>query len=489
MVCLNAIMQNILLIIADQLTFDAIGCRGNQYVHTPNIDSLFNNGVGLGRVYSQYPLCGPVRASFWTGRLPHQTGVVSNGGDYQNKDIVEQGIPTLGQQLVKAGYHAIHFGKNHDYGGLNGFEQLPREEVAFNDPDGWPLNYDSFWDEGTTRQVEHYFRSMAGKTLDKPFAAVADLNNPHNICGYIGEFIGEHDNPPYPDGPLPPLPDNFAFDDIANRPRSVQYICCAHRRQAQTAGWTAENFQHYLAAYYHYIDMTDRNIGRILGSLDESGQRENTTIIFMADHGDNVAARGMTTKHTSFYEQTTRVPMIFSGKGIPQQGKWLDDGLFSLMDLAPTLCDIAGTSMPDAQPGHGYSMLPFATGEKSGQQRDYVVSQWHTEWGYTIEPGRMLCSGRYKYTRYLEDVGESRGEEFFDLEKDPGEKRSLIHDPAYQDELNRHRQLFNQYLQETGDDFLSHSWQAKDRYRSHALGYNQHTGLCAPDFEQMIAGK
>ncbi|HAI11750.1 MAG TPA: sulfatase [Phycisphaerales bacterium] len=479
-------MRNILLIIADQLTLGALGCTDNPNVHTPNIDSLFQNGVGLKRCYSQYPLCGPVRASFWTGRLPHQTGVMSNGGKFENADINEQKIPTLGQQLVKAGYHAIHFGKNHDYGALDGFECLPREEVVFKDPDGWPLNYDSFLDEGTTRQVEHYFQSMSGKPADKPFMAVADLNNPHNICGYIGEHIGKHDNPPYPEK-LPELPSNFEFDDYANRPRSVQYICCAHRRQAQTAGWSRENFQHYLAAYYHYVDMTDRNVGRILAALDESGQRQNTTILFMADHGDNVASRGMTTKHTSFYEQTTRVPMILSGKDIPSKGQWLDTALFSLMDLAPTICDLAGTQMPDAQPGHGISMLPYATGQKTDHGHDYVVSQWHTEWGFTVEPGRMLCTGRYKYTRYLEDVGPSAGEEFFDLQNDPDEKRSLIHDPDYATELNRHRQLFATYLKETGDDFLTHQWEAKPRYRSHESGYNQHTGLCAPDFEEMIA--
>lgn len=480
--------RNILLIIADQLNINALGCNGNTWVHTPNIDSLFANGVGLKRVYSQYPLCGPVRASFWTGRLPHQTGVLSNGLNFHNEDVAQQGIPTLGEQLVKAGYHAVHFGKQHDYGGLHGFECYKQDEIVFEDPDGWPLNYDSYRDEATTRQLEHYFQSMSGQSLDKPFMAVADLNNPHNICGYIGEHIGKHDNPAYPEK-LPDLPENFAFNDYANRPRSVQYICCANRRQAQTANWTPENFRHYLAAYYHYIDMTDRNVGRILRALDESGQRENTTILFMSDHGDNMTVRGMVTKHSSFYEQTTRVPMILCGAGIPTQGKWLDNGLFSLMDLAPTICDMAGTQMPDPQPGHGISMLPYATGDKTDKGHDYVVSHWHTEWGYTIEPGRMLCTGRYKYTRFAEDVGPSNGEEFFDLEKDPGENRSLIHDPAYQEELNRHRALFETYLNETGDDFLNLQWEAKPRYRSHDGGFNLHTGLCAPDFEESIAGK
>jgi choline-sulfatase len=318
--------------------------------------------------------------------------------------------------------------------------------------------------------------------------AVADLNNPHNICGYIGEFIGKHDNPPYPEK-LPQLPANFSFDDWDNRPRSVQYVCCAHRRQAQTAGWTAENFQHYLAAYYHYVDMMDQNVGRILAALDASGQRENTTIVFMADHGDNVTSRGSVTKHTSFYEQTTRVPMILSGAGIPAKGQWLNTPLLSLMDLTPTLCDLAGTQMEDVQGGHGISMLPYATGEKTDGGHDYVVSQWHTEWGYTIEPGRMLCTGRYKYTRYLEDVGPSHGEEFFDLENDPGEIRTLIHDPAYAQQLQQHRQLFETYLNETGDDFLTHDWQAKPRYRSHPGCYDNHIGPCAPDFEEQIAGK
>lgn len=477
-------MKNILLIIADQLAFDAIGCTGNAYVKTPNIDQLFNQGVGMGRCYSNYPLCGPSRASFWTGRLPHQTGVLSNGRLHKNKPVT-QSIPTLGDQLTQAGYHAIHFGKRHDNGSLRGFELVPIEEMAVTDQDGWPVNYDSFQDENTVCKIEQYFANMPNTQQNKPFMAVADLNNPHNICGYIGEHIGKHDNPPFPEK-LPPLPNNFKFEDWENRPRPVQYVCCAHRRQAQTAGWTAENFQHYLAAYYHYVQMTDDNVGRILKALDATGQRENTTILFMADHGDGIAAKGMTTKHTTFYEQTTHVPMILSGAGIPKKGQWLNTPLLSLVDLAPTICDLAETSMPDPLPGHGVSMIPYATEKKDDACHEYVVSHWHTEWGFTVEPGRMLCTGRYKYTCYLEDDGPSHGEEFFDLEKDPGETHSLIHDPEYAKELDRHRELFKTYLEKTGDDFHSHQWQASPRYRSHAGCYKNHTGLCAPDYEEQM---
>jgi choline-sulfatase len=105
-----------------------------------------------------------------------------------------------------------------------------------------------------------------------------------------------------------------------------------------------------------------------------------------------------------------------------------------------------------------------------------VVSEWHTEWGFTVSPGRMVRTPRYKYTRYIEDGGE----ELFDMVADPGETRTLAHDPAYQAVLEEHRAILDQHLAETADPFLSYEWKADPRWRTHPVGYACHCGPAAP---------
>ena len=113
-------------------------------------------------------------------------------------------------------------------------------------------------------------------------------------------------------------------------------------------------------------------------------------------------------------------------------------------------------------------------------QRDYVASEWHTEWGFTISPGRMLRNERYKYTHYI----EGNGEELFDLFKDPLETKNLIHSPSYESILKEMRALYHRHLKETNDPFESMEWKADSRWRSHPIGYQNHRGIAAPQAEE-----
>lgn len=459
---------NILILMTDQLSWKALPAYGNKYCKTPNIDRIAENGVRFDKCYTTYPLCQPARASFWTGLFPCQTGVLSNGRKHYVPDVPES-IPTLGELFSEAGYNAVHFGKKHDAGSLRGFKCEPENEIPVEGTDAWPVAKGCRLDRYTTTKVIEFLKEHD----EQPFLAVADLLNPHDICNWVGVNKGEHTDIPV-DVELPPLPDNFEFEDIENRPLPVQYICCSHRRQAQAAGWNASNYQHYLAAYYHYISRVDAEIGLILDALKESGDSDNTMIVLMADHGDSMASRGMVTKQVNLYDEITRIPFIFSGPGIKGEGRMLSEPLVSLIDLLPTLCDYAGVNIPGGLLGK--SLVPLLTGERTDSLHSYVASEWLTEWGYTLEPGRMIRTQRYKYIRYL----EGDGEELYDLENDPGEKHSLINDSEYANVLEEHRTLLNNHLIETGDPFLSLSWKADERWRSHKPGYHNHEGPAAP---------
>ena len=116
---------NILIIIADQLSAQALPAYGDTYARTPHIDRIVRSGVRFETCYTNCPLCQPARAAFWTGLFPHQTGVLSNGRRHPVPPVPER-IPTLGELFARAGYGTVHLGKTHDAGSLRGFYVEPR---------------------------------------------------------------------------------------------------------------------------------------------------------------------------------------------------------------------------------------------------------------------------------------------------------------------------------------------------------------------------
>jgi len=461
---------NILLICADQLAQRAVGAYGDPWARTPNIDSLARAGARFANSYTPCPLCLPARAAYWTGKPSHQTGVLGNGRLLETPTVSES-CPTLGSVFSEAGYECVHFGKAHDAGSLRGFRVEPWGIVKDESlPAHLGVNNDTYQDIHTTGKCVEYLKGAH----DKPFLMVADMQNPHNICGYVGANRGPHEDLPIP-GPLPELPDNFEDADLAKRPLPIQYICYSHNRLAQASNWSRDNYRHYLAAYYFYLKLVDRQIGEILAALDASGQRDNTLIVFYADHGDGIASHRMVTKQVSFYEEVSRVPLIVSGAGVAGADRVIEQPLVSLLDLLPTLCDVAGVAAPPDL--WGESLRPWIAGQEVGSPHDFVVSEWYSEWGFTISPGRMIRGPRYKYTRYL----EGDGEELYDLRSDPGETRTLVDDPAHAEALSVHRAWLDDYIRATGDPFFSLEVKTDPRWRSHPVGYPNHQGPAAPD--------
>ena len=119
---------------------------------------------------------------------------------------------------------AVHFGKTHDMGSLRGFKHKEPVAKPFTDPE-FPVNNDSFLDVGTCEDAVAYLSNPP----EEPFICIADFQNPHNICGFVGANEGVHTDRPI-SGTLPELPANFNVEDWSNIPKPVQYICCSHRR-------------------------------------------------------------------------------------------------------------------------------------------------------------------------------------------------------------------------------------------------------------------
>ncbi len=221
---------------------------------------------------------------------------------------------------------------------------------------------------------------------------------------------------------------------------------------------TEELWRDYLAAYYHYIELVDSQIGTILNSLRKAGLEKDTLVIFASDHGDGMAAHQWLGKCTH-YEESIRVPFIVSLPGATRAGAVDSSHLVaSCQDFYATALDYGGVPLPDGCSGR--SVRALAEGRRLGEWRDQVVSEiWVA--GQNKEPwavkgrgfGRMLRTARYKYAIYNE--GKPR-EVLLDMGKDRLEMNNLAGDPAHETTLLEHRKRMAKWVEDTGD----RTWEA-----------------------------
>lgn len=445
----NPSRPNIIFIISDQLSADAMSCRmGKQFLNTPTLDHLAQSGMSFTRAYSTNPLCMPFRNSVFTGRYPHQTGVTMNAGPKGGLDSKK--FTCLGSYFRAAGYDTAYSGKWHlcfdpKDTQAHGFEIVTGKSAGGHDA-------------GVTAGAVKFL----ARPHDKPFLLVASFLNPHNICEWSrrlagrtqGLNCGEIGEPPAA-AQLPPAPFNLA--PPKNEPDGMTLI----RRAEQVpdgpfpvGGFTVEDWRKDRWGYYRMIELVDAEIGKVLAALRQAGMEDNTLIVFTADHGECAGAHGFNQK-TVFYEESTRVPMIVSYPGKTSGGttaKLVNTGI----DLLPTMLDAAGIEIPENLPGR--SLLPLALGKDVAAWRDHVVIQNHLAQTGEIDgikptmEGRMVRSDRYKYCIYTR--GQQR-ESLVDLQTDPGEMNDLATDPQYRKVLLEHRALLARYGADQHDPLVA----------------------------------
>jgi arylsulfatase A-like enzyme len=439
---------NILFIFTDQQTINCMSAAGNPWVQTPNIDSLARFGVRFEKSVCTSPICTPSRGTLVTGVMPHNHGAVYNntGCDWDN-------VPRMGKLFKDAGYDAVWGGKwhlpesypvvpNSKYSNfVPDFELLPFYTSGVETPGmHWALG--DYTDGPLADAVEQWF---ADRDSRKPWMFGVSFHNPHDICYFPGH------PEMYPD-PLniaaaPPLPENFEFPDD-----EPEFLVNARQRDhygnevRAAQKFDADQWRRYIYNYYRMMERVDEQIGRVLRALEKSGQEENTLIIFTSDHGDGAASHRWAAK-LSLYAEPVNVPFIVTQFGKTPAGVVDSDHLVSGLDVLPTMLDYAGTAIPSACQGR--SLKPVVEGRTTGW-RDFVVTELAIDPRDPVKQGRMLRTARYKYNVY--GCG-ARNEQFFDLNADPGEMTSLISKPELQTEIERHRNLLKQWMEETNDPF------------------------------------
>jgi choline-sulfatase len=386
---------NLLFMHLDQHHWEAVSAFGCSHVRTPNIDRLAAQGTSFSLSYSANPVCCPARACWYTGRASSENGVVMN-----DQWPVAPEMPDLGQWLSGRGYDSVYAGKWHVTG--RNFAQSFRVLTPGS-------GIGEVTDGAVARAAEGFLRSRPSG--GKPFFLNLGFLQPHDCCYWVfehsaGETLTRLGPPP---DDLPPLPANHGHCDREPAP-------IARKREKRTgdAGWSAEHWRWYLWNYYRMVEMADAEVGRVLDALEDANLAQDTLVVLSADHGDGLGRHGLTSK-MFLYDEAARVPFIAACPGRVQAGVRDTRHLVSGLDVAPTLCDLAGVEgLPKAR---GLSLRPLLEGRSDAPWREFLVSD-------TFRTGRMVRTPEYKYIAYAGDPAT----QLFDLRSDPGELKNLADD-------------------------------------------------------------
>lgn len=491
---------NILVFVTDQQRADWLSCMGNKILHTPNIDSIAAHGTCFTRAYCNTPLCMPSRYSMWTGLPASGQGLRTNG--INPADV----IATLPGILKDNGYRTVSVGKIHlrpwnltpalspnitDYDpdifpecdtvwrqGLRtampdsyfGLERIHfigghgcdcfgeyANDLRANHPDIYQKLITKESESPTLRPVECYYstvpeelyydRWIEQKTIDE-ISACPKEKSFFIWCSFP--------DPHFPFGPPAPYSHMFSPNEIPapiaweDDRRSMNELY--HKEYYQESDiscidggptdLTLEQVRETAALAYGMVKGVDDSIGRIMNHLEATGRRKDTVVVFLSDHGELMGDHGLYRKGPFHYEGLLRIPYIISAPGMKRNQTC--HGLASILDLMPTLLELAGVEYPAANPPSwpglqagkdiyaqvprlpGRSLVPILSGNKNSVRDSVLVENDDDVRGVNL---RTLITEQYKLTVY---GGRDYGE-LFDLKEDQEERYNRWNDPAYKD--------------------------------------------------------
>jgi len=403
----------------DQLAASWLPAYGHGIVRSPALDALARDGVVFDSAYCPAPLCAPSRSSLLTGRLPGRIGVYDNAAELRASE------PTLMHHLRAAGYDTCLSGKMHFVGPdqLHGFEQRLTTDVYPADLDWTPdwrlpltdrlpwyhtmespltpgicaasmqMDYDDEVAHRAVRKLRDLARDPA-----RPFFLTVSFTSPHDPWEVRPEYWDRYDREAIELPAVGPVPREHAD------PHSLRLRDMSGTDEAAVSDEQVRGARH---GYYAAISYVDERIGAVLDALAATGLRDDTIVVFTADHGEMLGERGLWYK-MAFFEQAARVPLIVSA---PERLAAARVAVpVSLLDVLPTLLELCGL-MPQAGLD-GRSLGPALEG-RALDPVDVPVE-------YLAEgvnsPAVMLRRGRHKYIWCADDP-----EQLYDLDDDPRE--------------------------------------------------------------------
>ena len=469
---------NVLLVVTDQQRFDTLGCYGNPYVDTPNIDKFAAGGVLFQQAYCQSPVCTPSRASFLTGRYPRTTRCRANGQSippYErlvSKVLADQGYycclsgklhlapcgPTacpIHEKRIDDGFVEFHWAHNPSGIGNAGLPKSGGTYWSGNEYSHWlfkrgkKYQYPNYDEMGYVKigmdEEDHCTKWCVDQAIDwirysaeekrqmpqfasPPWFYNINIFDPHHAFDppkrLLEKYLAIADTLPLPkytpgEWDLKTVFQKLDHENAYNNTATPHHFCFDEMSDAE--------HRMIKAAYYAMIELIDIQFGRLMDVLEETGEIGNTIVILTADHGEMLGDHGIYLKGPYFYEGMAHVPLIISWKGHFMEKAKLDT-LVELTDLVPTLEEFC---LGEIESGvQGRSLAGVLTGKQDpSSHRDSVYCEYYEAMPWHTQPeayATMVYNGRYKLSRYH----TSKEGELYDLKKDPDEFRNLWDDPA-----------------------------------------------------------
>lgn len=414
--------QNVLFIMVDDLN-NTLGTYGHPMVKTPNIDKLASSGVQYNNAYCNFAVCGPSRGSLLTGLRPETIKILDNKTPLQ---------PLLGDKLTlpnlfkQNGFHTMGLGKifhgrRADHGDAKAWDEYYNFKATKIGKQGEKRNMTNdvlkwcWWmaAEGDDKdqedgQIAEKAAELIKQKRDKPFFLAVGFKKPHDPFiapkKYFDMYPLEDCNPPeIPEGWTAPyshtLPgETKTFDKFTDRER-----------------------REFLRSYYACTSFMDAQVGKVIDALKESGQLDNTLIVFFGDHGYHLGEHNWWNKVTIF-EKGTNAPFIIAGNAVGKKGL-KSDSMFEFVDIYPTLAELMNLkNVPDYLEGESFA-ASVNDPEKEFRSEVRAVSRR----GNML--GRMVKNKDWRYIEW--DYGK-KGRELYDQHNDPVEYNNLAENKKYE---------------------------------------------------------
>jgi len=440
---------NVLFLMSDDMRVE-LGCYGSMFrAQTPNLDGLAKSGVRFDRNYCQFPLCNPSRSSLLTGRPPTKTGVLGNRTAF--RDIHPNWI-SLPQLFRQSGYVSVRSGKifhggiddpeawdeadgqpgegEASGGGAGGKDKvLPSTQSPPKPADAAPtlpqdLSRAAYSDRivvldgngegnGDYHTADHTIEYLR-KYKDQPFFIACGFVKPHSPPAAPQKFFDLYDvnkielTPDFASWPTVPP----GFPSAAIRKRNADLFIGRTASPAEA--------REVIRAYIASISWVDWNVARVLAELDRLGLRQNTIIVFVADHGYQLGEKGKWSKAGSLFEMGTRVPMIMAVPGAKGNGQSCLRIVESL-DIYPTLVELCGLPLPSGV--EGKSLVPLLHNPQAKWDRP-AYSVW-SEDGSSLH-GVAVRTEKWRYAEF--GPGGKNGAMLFDPKTDLLEMKNQADD-------------------------------------------------------------
>ena len=444
--------KNLLFIMCDQQRYDCVGFSGIRPVKTPNIDKIARSGAWFSNAYTPIPVCAPARQAAICGKRPESFGGLWNFHITHPVCGISPEEYIYPRHLKENGYNTAFCGK------WNVSASLPPEKFGFD-------RYVS--DGGINAGINQKYPDIVYQNghFGDPCPAELEDSHTHVLAKKTNEIINDFTKQNKPwfvniDFSEPHLPcrPSAPFDTMYN-PKDVEkwggfddeFTGKPYMHRQQVINWELENrtweeWSRTVALYYGYISQYDDAIGKILKNLEDTGQIENTVIVYTCDHGDLCGSHKMIDKHYVMYEDLTHVPFAIWCDGVIKP-QIFDGYVHNCLDVVPTVLDLLDIEKPE-NIFHGESLAPALTG-RADWTRDFAVSSYNGQ-QFGLYSARCIKIDGYKYVWNLSDT-----DEFYDLNKDPYELNNIIYDKSKTEQIAALRIKLYKELDKCSDPMIN----------------------------------